>query len=1161
MRRKEVLFLFMVLLLVSSILPLHNSYAASWYNSNWLYRQKITILPTLADADLTNFPYLVKITNAANPLFANAQADHDDILFTKSDGVTKLDHEIEYYESASGSEELDAWVQVESLSSTANTQIYMYYGNALVGNQENVSGVWSNDYEAVYHLHDDFNDSLAAHNGSNSGSSDVVGQIADAQDFDPGDGSNDEIHLGTWSVSGSALTIEAWIKSDDGFVTDDPRVISKAQSSGAVEDHVYMMSLNDGTLHENRLRFRLKTGTSDTSGTTTFFGTSPNGYLPDANQWYHVAMTYDSSQMRIIRDGHDAGSTPKTGILRENTWPVSIGNIPSGTYGAWDGKIDEVRISKKARELEWIAASYRNQNSPDTYQTLSPEEQAYIITGTVFEDADFTGTAADYDGGTNDLGLGNVDVELYDSSDVYIDSTTTDANGSYSFTGVSDGTYKIRVLSSTIGDADTPPKGGLNATAPLIWPYPLPEITWGNGSALYGGQSPTVDDTATAATAGPGDTYVSVTVSGADVSNVNLGFAYNLIVNVDDDINGDNVHSKQGSLRQFIKNSNVIGTAGGTTANSSQFRVPAALLDFNGVASIPPLIALPTVSDSTGGPTLDGTTQTSNIGNTNGSGPEVELDGTGAGAASSGLHITAGNSVVRGLVINRFSQSGIEVSGGTGTTIVGNYIGTNINGTAQAGNNQQGILVSDSTGNTIGGTSDADRNVISGNRLRGLLIYETAASGNQILGNYIGTNATGTASLTNQQIGLYIWNAPGNTIGGTAAGAANVISGNTWYGVYAWGPSASGNLIQGNTVGLDVTRTVAVPNGDGVTRAGVAISSAPGNTIGGTAAGAANVISGNTGCGVYIVGETADNNIISTNSIYNNGALGIDLALVGVTANDAGDGDTGPNNLQNFPVLISAVSYGGSIDITSSFNSTPNTLFRIEFFANSTADPSSYGEGETYLGFRNLTTDGSGNVSGTITLPIAVPVGYFISATATDPNGNTSEFSGNFTVTQPLPDVILLKSVATFSDPVNGTTNPKAIPGGVMLYTIIATNQGTGATDAGTVVLTDPISVNTALFVGDIDGPGPATGPVLFTDGTSPDDSGLNYTFTSLDSLTDDVAFSNDDGTTYTYVPVPDGNGFDTNVTHMRITPKGTFKAASGGDIPTFDVKFKVRVQ
>jgi len=158
------------------------------------------------------------------------------------------------------------------------------------------------------------------------------------------------------------------------------------------------------------------------------------------------------------------------------------------------------------------------------------------------------------------------------------------------------------------------------------------------------------------------------------------------------------------------------------------------------------------------------------------------------------------------------------------------------------------------------------------------------------------------------------------------------------------------------------------------------------------------------------------------------------------------------------------------------------------------------------------------------------------------------------------PDVILLKSVVTFSDPVNNKTNPKAIPGAVMFYTVAASNQGVGATDADTVFITDPIPANTALFVGNIDGTGPATGPVLFTDGTPPDDSGLSYTFITLDSGADDVAFSSDGGATYTYEPVPDGNGFDTNVTHLRINPKGSFKAASGGNIPTFDVKFKVRV-
>ena len=154
------------------------------------------------------------------------------------------------------------------------------------------------------------------------------------------------------------------------------------------------------------------------------------------------------------------------------------------------------------------------------------------------------------------------------------------------------------------------------------------------------------------------------------------------------------------------------------------------------------------------------------------------------------------------------------------------------------------------------------------------------------------------------------------------------------------------------------------------------------------------------------------------------------------------------------------------------------------------------------------------------------------------------------------PDIILLKSVQTFSDPYNGETNPKAIPGGVMLYTITASNQGGGTIDADTVELTDPIPANTALFVGDINGAG--SGPVLFTDGAIA--SGLTYTFISIDDLTDDVAFSID-GTNYDYIPAPDAGGFDASITHMRVNPKGTFNAASSGNTPSFEVKFKVRVE
>ena len=121
--------------------------------------------------------------------------------------------------------------------------------------------------------------------------------------------------------------------------------------------------------------------------------------------------------------------------------------------------------------------------------------------------------------------------------------------------------------------------------------------------------------------------------------------------------------------------------------------------------------------------------------------------------------------------------------------------------------------------------------------------------------------------------------------------------------------------------------------------------------------------------------------------------LGIDLGNDGPTLNDTGDTDIGANNLQNFPVITSAVSGGGTTTVQGPLNSKPLTEFRLEFFSNTACDPSGHGEGETFIGFTDVTTDGSGNASFMVTFPIAVPAGQLITATATDPNGNTSEFS------------------------------------------------------------------------------------------------------------------------------------------------------------------------
>lgn len=153
-------------------------------------------------------------------------------------------------------------------------------------------------------------------------------------------------------------------------------------------------------------------------------------------------------------------------------------------------------------------------------------------------------------------------------------------------------------------------------------------------------------------------------------------------------------------------------------------------------------------------------------------------------------------------------------------------------------------------------------------------------------------------------------------------------------------------------------------------------------------------------------------------------------------------------------------------------------------------------------------------------------------------------------------NLVIVKSAATISDPVNGVTNPKSIPGAVKEYTIVVTNQGLGASDNDSVRLTDPIPAQTELVVTNLGGPG--SGPLLFTQGAPT--SGLTYTFTSLASVTDSLEFSNNGGTTWTYTPTANGNGTDPAVTNIRVSPTGSF-AARVGVAPSFTLQFRVRIR
>ncbi len=362
----------------------------------------------------------------------------------------------------------------------------------------------------------------------------------------------------------------------------------------------------------------------------------------------------------------------------------------------------------------------------------------------------------------------------------------------------------------------------------------------------------------------------------------------------------------------------------------------------------------------------------------------VVIGGTATGAAN----LITGD--------NTYGNSGnLNLNDSSDNAIEGNLIGTDITGEARLpllSGDVFGVGVwidSGSFNNTIGGTTSAARNVLSGTDGWGVYIDNTAATGNVVEGNFIGTDKTGTVSLGNAQSGLYIA-AAGDTIGGTVAGAGNVISANSVDGIQISGAAATGNSVLGNLIGTEASGTAPLGNGGD----GVEIDTgASNNIIGAITAGAGNTIADNTSDDVQVVGTGTTGNAIRGNSIYGNGLLGIELGTSGVpSTNILGGSTSGPNDQENYPVLT-IVSYapGTGTTIAGNINTTPNTKVFIDLYTDSVEGLDGYGQGQTYIGSVTVSTTGDGNASFTY-LTTVLPRNAIVTATATDP-GNTSEFS------------------------------------------------------------------------------------------------------------------------------------------------------------------------
>lgn len=470
-----------------------------------------------------------------------------------------------------------------------------------------------------------------------------------------------------------------------------------------------------------------------------------------------------------------------------------------------------------------------------------------------------------------------------------------------------------------------------------------------------------------------------------------------------------------------VINFNITGTADFTIAGQNGY-------------TIQPSTGLPNISETV---TINGYSQPGALANT-AVAPQplngrllIELKGSPSLGMPS---IQANSSIIRGLVINSFDSSGL-ILWGDDIQVLGNYIGTDPTGLVAQSNALNGINGHNSGTSDraiIGSTNPADRNVISGNAGAGIT-PNTGEDGWIVKGNYIGMGADGVTQVGNSAPingpgGMSIDNCSDTVVGGTEVGAINVISGNKNFGIF---PDNTTNLkIQGNIIGPD-WKGDPIPGN--VQLGGIGFPALNGpfvdTLIGGTNPGEGNIIAHNNGTGiavikVYIGGVSNFDSInisIIGNSIYSNASnntfvisesgLGIDLLnaefsnmssdTLGPTPNDVSDADTGANHLMNYPVLNSAIQNAQqlNIDLDLDVADSPVDQYRVEIFANDAADPSGYGEGQTYLGYANLSPgDGQDiqlNLAGgtDLTGKVISATTTAIDNTATYGFGSTSEFS------------------------------------------------------------------------------------------------------------------------------------------------------------------------
>jgi CSLREA domain-containing protein len=553
-----------------------------------------------------------------------------------------------------------------------------------------------------------------------------------------------------------------------------------------------------------------------------------------------------------------------------------------------------------------------------------------------------------------------------------------------------------------------------------------------------------------------------------------------------------------------------------------------------GARTIRPTSQLPAITGA--GTTIDGLTP-----GVEGP-PVIELSGELIEVDASGLvvgdpDVPTTDVTIRGLVINRFGFDAIRIgSGAARTHVEGNWLGLDASGTIAAPNRGYGVLVWESADDTvIGGGSPAQRNVISGNGtgggFSGVGVFSEGATGNSVIGNWIGLAANGVSPVGNEAAGVVFNDTPDGTV------ESNVIAGNKLHGVLLF--AAADTEVDSNTIGLD---TEDAPEGNG--GAGVYL------LAGGNVITPGNVISANGGGGIVV--ESGSGNQLHENQIDGNTGLGIDILPAGVTPNDPpGDEDTGPNDLQNFPVLSSATALPGGTQVQGEIFTGPTGDYRIDFYASATCDASGNGEGARWLGATSVATNVDGFAAIDATVSVGVTSGEAVTATATAPNGSTSEFSACVTVGGGEPS-------GTFT--VNSANNVIDAAGCDATHcslneAINAANAATGPNTIRFAVGTGPITIQPALPLPVISGPtvldattqpGFSGRPIVFVDGINAGANATGFFVTGGQTTIRGFVLSRWNGTGIT-LNIGGGNTVENNFIGVDPTGEVDFGNGIGG--------------